>query len=156
MDYKKEHRRRRLLELLELYYHGVRGHQSRAAERIEVDRNYLTRVLSSPEKSGHKNIGEDLQDRIEAAYNLPPGWLDLPLGTPIMEANNTSQHKIQAPTPTYQKPNSKLETAITLLRNMSVADQEDVIWYIQCVSQKTATRTDSAGLPVPAPASKAA
>lgn len=83
MDDIKEHRRQRLKELLQSTYGGTHGAQVLASERIGCEKAYLTRILSEPEKSGHRKIGEDFQHKIEAGFGLPNGWLDQPLGTPI-------------------------------------------------------------------------
>lgn len=87
MDDIKEHRRQRLKELLHYTYGGAHGAQVIAAERIGCEKAYLTRILSEPEKSGHRKIGEDFQHKIETAFNLPAGWLDQPLGTPVTSAS---------------------------------------------------------------------
>lgn len=83
MDDIKEHRRQRLKELLQFTYGGAHGAQVLAAERIGCEKAYLTRILSEPEKAGHRKIGEDFQHRIETAFDLPIGWLDQPFGTPV-------------------------------------------------------------------------
>jgi hypothetical protein len=43
------------------------------ARKISKDPNYVSRMLSSPEKKGAKNIGEDSVDALNDAF---PGWLE--------------------------------------------------------------------------------
>jgi len=158
MDEKKEHRRRRLLELLEVTYGMERGRIRRAAERIDCDRNYLSRLLSTPDSSGHKNMGEDFQDKIEKAFDLAPGWLDMPLGTPIIKAISgygasaalgVPPPAVQAPTPAYL-PNSPYDRACRLLKQMTPEALEEALGLIEHVHKRHRPRHDGAGNPVPA------
>jgi hypothetical protein len=167
MDAKREHRRQRLLELLQMTYKGVRGGQADAAARIDCDPNYLSRLLSEPGRNGHKNIGEETQDRIEAAFNLVPGWLDLPLGTPVlrkemyvmgvgMHDNATSINSVSEPMPApvvletrRRRPLPELEVAIDQLRHLPHDQQQQIVGMIKLMHAQHESK-DRAGLPIPA------
>ena len=167
MDAKREHRRQRLLELLQMTYQGVRGGRADAAARIGCDPNYLSRLLSEPGRNGHKNIGEETQDKIEDAFNLVPGWLDLPLGTPLLcKKINTlglgtdiisapNNHVLEPmPEPVVlqtrrHRPVSELETAIDQLRHLPHDAQQQIIGMIKLMQAKTEDQ-QRAGLPIPA------
>lgn len=164
MNDKKEHRRLRLIELLQMTYKGARGHQTQAAMRIGCDQNYLSRLLSPPDRKGHKNIGEEYQDRIEDGFNLQPGWLDMPLGTPIISRQSKAaipatygpEAQGQATTIVSDvKPepkNQELETAIKTLRALDHDSQMQVIGMIRLLHHSTRTTEASAGLHPPAQA----
>lgn len=49
-----------------------RGGLAQVARAAGIDQSYLSRMLYPPEKAGGKNIGEDLADKLTAAY---PEWL---------------------------------------------------------------------------------
>lgn len=72
---KYEQRRRNLIALM---HEHCEGKAARLAERIDVSASYASRMLYDPAKSGYKRIGEDMVDRIEKAFDLPRGALDLP------------------------------------------------------------------------------
>lgn len=74
----KEHRRQRLDELIAMTYHGDRGAKRKAAERIGCEASYLSRL-----SSGDRHMGEEFRTKVEEAFGLPCGWLDLPIGTPL-------------------------------------------------------------------------
>lgn len=167
MDAKREHRRQRLLELLQMTYQGVRGGHADAAARIDCEPSYLSRLLSEPGRNGHKNIGEDYQDKIEAAFDLVPGWLDLPIGTPLLrrgmkppalEWDNNLSPPTQAmepmPAPVVletrrRRPLSELEVAINQLRHLPHDEQQQIIGMIKLMYAK-AENQQRAGLPIPA------
>jgi len=75
---KYEQRRQNLIALMHKH---CEGKAARLAEKIEVSASYASRMLYDPSKDGYKRIGEDMVDRIEAAFNLPKGGLDV-LGDP--------------------------------------------------------------------------
>ncbi|MDD2610676.1 MAG: hypothetical protein PHX60_13505 [Giesbergeria sp.] len=74
----KEHRRQRLDELIAMTYHGDRGAKRKAAERIGCEASYLSRL-----SSGNRQMGEEFRAKVEEAFELPCGWLDLPIGTTL-------------------------------------------------------------------------
>lgn len=96
MDDIKEHRRQRLKELLQFTYGGVHGAQALAADRIGCEKPYMTRILSDPNKSGHRKIGGDFQHKIETAFGLPIGWLDQPTGTPAPLGKYGAEQQVQS------------------------------------------------------------
>lgn len=57
---------------------GARGAQSRMAEMLGKPQNFISRCLSSPDKSGAKTIGEDFAREIEDAFGVPRYSLDHP------------------------------------------------------------------------------
>lgn len=65
---KKEVRRIRIQQLIDWKCDGT---QADFANRVGVPANLVSRYLS-----GAKGIGEDMKDKIEAAFDLPPHWLD--------------------------------------------------------------------------------
>lgn len=76
---KYERRRLRVLDLVREMYQGK---QSRFAEEIGRDPNYVSRMLYPEGKKGRKRIGEDMRDEIERKCGLPGGWLDMDTGAP--------------------------------------------------------------------------
>lgn len=76
---KEEHWRHRLLELMK----HLKMRQVKLAEITGIDASYVSRLVSVPEKSGHKNLGVDTMAAIRAGFNLGPGWFDLPLGSEL-------------------------------------------------------------------------
>lgn len=145
-------------------YKGARGYQKQAALRIGCDQNYLSRLLSQPDRSGHKNIGEQYQDRIEDGFNLQAGWLDMPLGTPIIQRQGNASkgatyriptpskvaHQVQEPTPWPAE--SELELAIKKLRGLDRDSQMKVIGVIEMLHNNIHPPHSSAGLHPPAQA----
>jgi hypothetical protein len=85
MPDKFEHRRQRLIELLEEKFQRRRGAQAEAARVIGCSDNYLSRLLTEQTKH-RKNIAEDFKEKIEEAFKLEKGWLDKPLGYPVTHA----------------------------------------------------------------------
>lgn len=163
MNEKREHRRLRLIELLQMTYNGARGYQTKAATRIGCDQNYLSRLLSPPDRSGHKNIGEEYRDRIEAGFELQPGWLDMPLGTEVIPRNTktlaASKYVIEntQPHPAAREPmpatkDQDLENAIETLRSLNRDCQLQVIGMIRLLQHNARPTESSAGLRPPAQA----
>lgn len=76
MDY-KEHWRQRLAELLK----HTDMSQAEFAAKIEVQADYVSRLLYEPGKKGRKNLGPATVRKITTAFDLPPGWFDLALGS---------------------------------------------------------------------------
>ncbi|MBX9936141.1 MAG: hypothetical protein K2Y10_06070 [Burkholderiaceae bacterium] len=88
----KEHRRQRLDELIAMSYHGDRGAKRKAAERIGCEASYLSRL-----SSGNRHMGEEFRAKVEEAFELPCGWLDLPIGTALevpQTANASSSYML--------------------------------------------------------------
>jgi SOS-response transcriptional repressor LexA len=79
-----ENRRRRLQELLA--ENG--GKQSVLADRMKKPASYISRLLSDPDKNGHKNIGDDIITAAREAFNLPAGWFDEP---PVTKGSTKTQ-----------------------------------------------------------------
>ncbi|GIB55247.1 hypothetical protein VCSRO188_0025 [Vibrio cholerae] len=52
------------------------GNQTQLANRLGRQQSYVSRMLSSPDKRGHRKIADDMVDVITNAFNLPQGWLD--------------------------------------------------------------------------------
>ena len=91
MDY-DEHHRLRQDELRK--FHGLKHVQ--LATMIGVTPDYVSRLLYEPGKNGRKNLGPGVMRKISAAFNLQPGWFDLPLGQSLFaidkeEAQTTTQ-----------------------------------------------------------------
>jgi hypothetical protein len=153
MDEKKEHRRKRLLELLEMTYGSTRGSRSKAANRIGCDKNYLSRALSEPCRAGHKNIGEDFKEKIELGFGLQSGWLDLPLGTPTNNSSTIKQTHPEAHKATESDETTKsyqIAKTLKLLQSMDAMAVDEALGLVQHVFDKYNLRTNSAGLLVPA------
>lgn len=74
----QEHRRARLKQLLT--YCG--GKQSTLASLMDKQPNYISRLLSEPGATGHKNIGEEVIAAASKAFGLPLGWFDMSLDVP--------------------------------------------------------------------------
>lgn len=55
---------------------GPKWKQRQLGERLGVDANYISRILSKPGRSGHKKIGEELARKLEDLLNKPTYWLD--------------------------------------------------------------------------------
>lgn len=91
MDYSgmdiREIRRQNLKALLDREYAGVRGAQSRMAERLDKPQNFISRCLADPARAGSKTIGEDFAREIEEAFSLDRYALDSPLSD---DANTVS------------------------------------------------------------------
>ena len=66
---KYEQRRQALIVLRQRLEPGAVG---KIAEAIGKDASYISRMLSNPDKSGHKRITEDFVDLLDVAF---PGWL---------------------------------------------------------------------------------
>lgn len=69
----KKHERRRL-NLLHLADVREEGKIARIAERVETSPAYLYQITSEKSRG---NVGDELAERIERAYGLPVGWMDL-------------------------------------------------------------------------------
>lgn len=97
---KYERRRLRLIELKDLL---CEKKQAMLAEKIGRDANYVSRMLYAEGKPGRKRIAEDMRDHIEKSFRLAPGWLDMPLKTPILRPGEEppagAQHVKAAPAP---------------------------------------------------------
>lgn len=90
----KDIRRENLRTLMNREFSGVRGAQSRLAERLGKSQNYVSRCLFSPDKAGAKNIGEDFAREIEQAFGLAQHELDDPeLARRVMGAAPAVQNK---------------------------------------------------------------
>lgn len=50
--------------------------QTEIAKRLDIDANYVSRILSAPSKKGHKRISGDYAREIEPKLGLPRGFLD--------------------------------------------------------------------------------
>jgi len=68
-----EIRRRNLRQLIEDDYFG---RPFLLAEKLGLNRNYVYKLLSDPEKSSHKRIGDRQARQIEQTCGLPIGLLD--------------------------------------------------------------------------------
>lgn len=78
----REVRRRNLQKLMDSEFGvGVRGAQSRLAEKLGKPQNFISRCLADPSSSGAKNIGEDFAREIEVAFAVERYSLDSPLGS---------------------------------------------------------------------------
>lgn len=107
---KREHRRTRLIELLDALYGGVRGSRSEAAKRIGCELSYLSRILGNRTGTENRGMGEDFRVKIEEAFGLVHGWLDMPVGTPIIHTKPkgyehdalAQPHAVSEDTPSYR------------------------------------------------------
>lgn len=75
-----EHRKNRLRELMD---HTCQGKIAELARRIERSDNYVSRMLYPVGKPQEKPIADKMQRVIEAAFALPRGWFDMPMGTAL-------------------------------------------------------------------------
>lgn len=66
-------RRNNLRKIKADYCHNS---QVELARRIGRTPSYVSRMLSDPEKTGHRRIADDMVDVITNAFNLPATWLD--------------------------------------------------------------------------------
>lgn len=62
------------------------GSVAALARLIGKEASYVTRMLYPEGKRGKKRIGEDMAGIIEAAFSLPKGSLDAPIGTNKIDA----------------------------------------------------------------------
>lgn len=74
------------------------------AQKIERSESYVQRMFYPPEKAGSKPVGDKMMRLIEAAFDLPRAWLDLPLraampGTAPVEVNGFVRLLISEPSP---------------------------------------------------------
>lgn len=67
----------RRINLRKLRDERFQGKNSKFSEFLGMDPSYLSRLLSDPEKNGHKRIGEDTRDLVEQKCGLQRGWLDV-------------------------------------------------------------------------------
>lgn len=73
----REVRRHNLQKLMDKEYGaGVRGAQSRLAEKLGKPQNFVSRCLAKPDASGSKTIGEDFAREIEQAFGVSRYSLD--------------------------------------------------------------------------------
>ena len=109
MDDYKEHWRLRLKELFD----STRLSQAHFSGLIDVSPDYLSRLFYAPEKKGRKNVGLAIVRKVSEAFNLPPGWFDLPLGQglPHLPPGNNAAPKAQEPAP-LDTPSIKLKREI--------------------------------------------
>ena len=77
---KYEHRRLRLQKLRMEECGGV---ITRLAEKIDRSPSYVGRMLGEEGSAGKKRIAEDMVDVLEAAFDLPRGWFDMPQDAPV-------------------------------------------------------------------------
>ncbi|GHZ87287.1 LexA family transcriptional regulator [Vibrio cholerae] len=70
---KYEIRRQNLKKLKATY---CNDNQTELARRIGRQQSYVSRMLSLPDKPGHRKIADDMVDVITSAFNLPVTWLD--------------------------------------------------------------------------------
>ena len=70
---RKENRRLRLIELLNLKFGGK---QARLADATEITANLISRYVNAK-----KGIGDDMRDVLAEKCGLPLDWLDMPAGS---------------------------------------------------------------------------
>ena len=90
MDF-TEHWRLRLTELFD----SSKLSQAAFASRIGIAPDYMSRLLYGPGKKGRKNLGPTTIRKISETCGLPPGWFDMPLGTPVDHADLVIQNDPQ-------------------------------------------------------------
>jgi hypothetical protein len=73
MDEIHEVRRERFREVMRSRFNNS---QTEIAKRLEIDANYISRILSLPSKKGHKRISGDYAREIEPKLGVPRGFLD--------------------------------------------------------------------------------
>lgn len=140
------------MELLDAAHEPKRGRQAEAARKIDREPNYISRLIS-----GLKAIGEDLQDVIEDRYGLAKGWLDMPLGTPVIARNTQAEHQdlsiqtVQEPKPSYDNvreipANKSLDRAVAVLRTLPPEAQDEAIALIYHVAERHSKQAARAGL----------
>lgn len=67
---------RRRLNLIRLRDERCGAKAATVAKIIGCSASYASRMLSEPDKAGHKKIADDMVDAIESGFELPRGWLD--------------------------------------------------------------------------------
>lgn len=99
----REIRRANLQKLMDAEYGiGVRGAQSRLAEKLGKPQNFISRCLGGPEKPGSKTIGEDFAREIETVFGLETYALDKPMRSEPKADGATGsriQHRAQGVVP---------------------------------------------------------
>lgn len=73
MDEMHEIRRERFREVMRSRFNNS---QTEIAKKLEIDANYISRILSLPTKKGHKRISGDYARQIEPKLGVPRGFLD--------------------------------------------------------------------------------
>lgn len=97
-----EHRKNRLRELMD---HTCEGKIAELARRIERSDNYVSRMLYPVGKPQEKPIADKMQRVIEAAFALPRGWFDMPMGTALPgQTQNTPIRLMPASDPGLEAP----------------------------------------------------
>lgn len=77
---KFEHRRQRLLELLDTPPFAGRGGQAKLAKIAGKDSSYVSRLTWEATRKGSKKMGEELVEAIEDGCDIK-GWFDADTGT---------------------------------------------------------------------------
>lgn len=106
----------RRIALSELVANLGRGGIALVSSKTGIDPSYVSRMLYSPEKSGAKNIGEELADKLTAAF---PDWMSYRSPDLAPESNNGAREKI-----TQFPVNHTLESTI-----------ERLVGYLKCVPE---------------------
>lgn len=100
---KREHRQRRVVELVAALYPG-RGGVARMSRDCGLDGSYIRRLMYPPTKEGSKGLGEDIISTLESTYRLPRDWFDMPLGSELPAAPMPSEsgHRVESHVGTYK------------------------------------------------------
>lgn len=70
---KYEHRRQRLIDLLDDPSFGSKGKQAELSRRTGIDASYISRLLYPEGKKGRKRMAEDTIEVLEKGCGLPKG-----------------------------------------------------------------------------------
>lgn len=81
----------RLKRLIELRHQACNGNAAEFSRRIGVNETYAVRMFWSLDTKGRKGLGPEMEARVREAFNLSPGWFDLPLGTDLPISNKIGQ-----------------------------------------------------------------
>lgn len=80
------HRKARLRELIAWKCHDLIVDLANAINRSE---SYIGRMLYEPGKNQWRPVSDKMVRVISAAFDLPPGWFDMPLGSGMDESSTT-------------------------------------------------------------------
>lgn len=130
---KYEHRRLRLLELLETPPFNGRGAQAELAKRSGIDASYISRLLYPEGKKGRKRLAENTIEILEEKLGLLKGWFDMPVGTTLVVSKNQDPKPVDVCNYSVAYTNASNTTRalvdallgvgdMSFLQNMSAAD----------------------------------
>lgn len=84
----KEHRRARLIELVEYRREHQGMSKAEFAAKASMEPTYLSRLLSDPDKKQHRAIELTAMSKIIEGHELSSNWFNLPMGSELEPAND--------------------------------------------------------------------